>query len=74
MFSISQPLAGYASRAQHCAKLWDGKARQKEGHEEWKTRVLKFRESTSGSDHRSGIMNGMCPGRFSPGCFAPLFG
>jgi len=45
MFSISQPLAGYASRAQHCAKLWDGKARQKEGHEEWKTRVLKFRES-----------------------------
>lgn len=30
MFSISQPLAEYPSRVQHCAKLWDGKARQKE--------------------------------------------
>ena len=33
MFAISQPLAGYPSHAQHCAKPWVGKARQKEDHE-----------------------------------------
>lgn len=33
MLAISQSLAGYPVNVQHCTKLWGGKARQEEGHE-----------------------------------------